>query len=164
MDVIIAEKKHGASLKEVMVSAENSGFMLFGPGERKLSTAGVEMFAEHVAKQPDSELLLAVIDDSVAGYLMVRGDSSERTKHRAYIAMGVHEAYRGEGVGRTLLTEVEKWAQEKGISRLELTVLAGNSIAIHLYEKLGYEREGIKRQSLKINDAYEDEFFMSKIL
>lgn len=164
MKIITAEKQYAASLAETMMSAENSGFMLFSPGERKLDEQGSELFIEHIGKQQGSELLIAVEDDRVVGYVMVRSDSTERTKHRASIAIGVHEDYRGQGIGTYLLDYVFEWALMNGIGRLELTVLAKNTNAILLYEKMGYQREGIKRNSLKINDEYEDEIYMSQII
>ncbi|MBQ0137808.1 MAG: GNAT family N-acetyltransferase [Kurthia sp.] len=164
MQVIIAEKKYGAGLKATMESAENSGFMLFNPGERKLSVEGVELFIEHIKKQPHSELFTAIDNQIVAGYLMVRGDDTARTSHRAYLAIGVHEHFRGQGVGKQLLLKVEEWAKAQNVHRLELTVLTKNIGAVHLYEKMGFEKEGTKRNSLKINDQYEDEFFMSKLI
>lgn len=164
MYVIKAEPQYATSLKEAMESADNSGLMLYDPGERVLTEQGCQLFIEHIAKQKSTVLFTAIKDEAVVGYVMVKGDDTNRTSHRAYIAIGVHENYRGQGVGSLLFSKVHEWARERNLSRLELTVLAKNSGAIHLYEKLGYEREGIKRNSLKINGELEDEIFMSKLL
>ena len=48
-------------------------------------------------------------------------------------------------------------------SRLELTVICENSVAKHLYEKNGFEIEGIKRKSVLVDGKYLDEFYMAKI-
>ena len=78
--------------------------------------------------------------------------------------MGVLEARTGRGAGRALLTALEAWARANGIHRLELTVQAHNHRAIALYEKCGFEREGLKRHSLKIDGTYVDEYYLSKLL
>jgi len=41
---------------------------------------------------------------------------------------------------------------------------AANQRAIALYEKSGFEREGLKRHSRKIEGAYFDELYMSKLI
>ena len=39
-----------------------------------------------------------------------------------------------------------------------------NTRALHLYEKMDYRVEGIRRESLFINGSYVDEFSMSKLI
>ena len=39
----------------------------------------------------------------------------------------------------------EEWACAAGVTKLELHVFPHNHAAIALYEKLGYEREGLRR-------------------
>ena len=63
-----------------------------------------------------------------------------------------------------LLTELERWARNHHIHRLELTVVADNQRALALYRKMGFEQEGVKRHSLQINGKYVDEYYMAKLL
>ena len=53
--------------------------------------------------------------------------------------VGVQPAYRGAGVGRTLMTMVEQWAVAQQAVDLRLMVWAFNQHAIRLYEELGFE-------------------------
>ena len=46
---------------------------------------------------------------------------------------------------RALLEAASRWACEVGISKLELHVFPHNLAAIALYERLGYEGEGLLR-------------------
>jgi ribosomal protein S18 acetylase RimI-like enzyme len=50
----------------------------------------------------------------------------------------VEEAYRGRGVGRTLLDAVMEWARARGCRRLRLDTNERNERGIHLYESLGF--------------------------
>ena len=55
-------------------------------------------------------------------------------------------------------------AKESGIVRLELTVECENDGAKTLYERMGFEIEGIRPKSMKVNGRFVDEYYMGKIL
>jgi RimJ/RimL family protein N-acetyltransferase len=59
---------------------------------------------------------------------------------------------------------LEDWSREKGIHRLELTVMAHNTNAIGLYQKVGFQIEGTKKGSLFVDGQYVDEYYMAKLL
>ena len=60
--------------------------------------------------------------------------------------MGVHDAWQRQGVGTTLLAALVDAADNwMGLKRIELTVFSDNAAAIRLYEKFGFEPEGICR-------------------
>lgn len=73
-------------------------------------------------------------------------------------------AFRGQGLARWLLEEAESWAARSGIRRLELTVMAHNERAIHLYEKAGFVKEGIRKRALRVPGTWVDELYMAKLL
>ncbi|PAE17360.1 GNAT family N-acetyltransferase [Virgibacillus sp. 7505] len=65
-------------------------------------------------------------------------------------------------------TEATKLAQkftfeELKLNRLELEVFSHNIRGIKAYEKAGFKKEGVLRQSLFINDIYLDEILMSML-
>lgn len=100
----------------------------------------------------------------MVGYLIAIGGRVKRTKHSAYLVIGILEEYRGRGIGTSLFQRLEEWAINSNISRLELTVVTQNEAGIALYKKSGFEIEGIKRKSLMIDDEFYNEYFMSKLL
>jgi len=59
---------------------------------------------------------------------------------------------------------MERWAREKEIRRLELTVVVHNEAALAFYRRMGFEIEGRKKHSLLINNCYVDEYLMAKLL
>ena len=72
--------------------------------------------------------------------------------------------YRRQGIASRLFVALEEWARKEEVSRLELTVAMNNSAAISCYKTNGFVIEGVRSQSLKINDELVDEFYMAKIL
>ena len=62
------------------------------------------------------------------------------------------------------MMESEAYASVHGLHRLELTVMETNTRARSLYESMGYVVEGIKRDSLFVDDKFVDEIMMAKLL
>jgi len=63
-----------------------------------------------------------------------------------YIGIG-GEKYRGCGYGKEALKlTIEFGFEELNFHRIQLTVLEYNEVAINLYEKLGFKREGVYRE------------------
>ena len=53
-------------------------------------------------------------------------------------ALAVAEEHRGRGIGSLLLDDAEQWARARGRRRLALHVLANNTGARRLYERVGF--------------------------
>ncbi|MDZ7543846.1 GNAT family N-acetyltransferase, partial [Clostridium perfringens] len=72
--------------------------------------------------------------------------------------------YQNMGVGtalmEALLDVADNWLM---LIRVELTVFEDNKRAIHLYEKFGFEKEGLKRLASIRNGKYENEYLMARI-
>ncbi|MBO7747402.1 ribosomal protein S18-alanine N-acetyltransferase [Paenibacillus sp. MWE-103] len=58
--------------------------------------------------------------------------------------VAVREAYRGQGLGELLMTELMRTAVLFGARRMTLEVRVSNSVARRLYAKLGFEPSGIR--------------------
>ena len=81
-----------------------------------------------------------------------------------YLAIAILQEYKGKGYGSKLMNTLEKQAIKNGITRLELEVSKKNKVAIYLYQKIGFESEGVKRNAFLVNGKYEDELLMAKII
>jgi RimJ/RimL family protein N-acetyltransferase len=63
----------------------------------------------------------------------------------AHLGMLVAAGWRGRGVGSALLAAGLDWARDAGAHKVALEVWPHNQAAIALYEKFGFEREGLLR-------------------
>jgi RimJ/RimL family protein N-acetyltransferase len=85
-----------------------------------------------------------------------------KLKHRANIvAMYVAPEKRGFGIGKGLLSETIKKANDlEGIEQVYLTVVTSNEPAKRLYSSLGFEVFGTEKRALKFDNTYFDEDHM----
>lgn len=141
-----------------------SPFMLYGEGERALHADKQAEMIEVIAKQKNSAFFLAEINKKIVGYLIAIGGQARKNKHSAYVVIGILSEYQGQGNGTALFNKLEHWALNNGVHRLELTVITENIAGIKLYEKAGFKREGVKRNSLYFDGKFVDEYYMSKLL
>lgn len=141
---------------------ENSTMML-EPGERSDDPRLLQEWLSVL--HPDHHCYLVVFDGRRAlGFVHAERGPFRRNRHSAYVVIGFLEEARGRGWGRRLLGAVDRWATERGVSRLELTVMAHNAAAIGLYRRCGYVEEGLRRHSLIVDGTAVDEFAMAKLL
>ncbi len=145
------------------LSAETD-FMLREVGEENLSIKDQESILYDFSNSTNKVFIVAEIDGVIVGFCVGIGSTARRNQHNLYCVVGILHAFTGQGLGRKLLVSLEAWAQNVGFTRLELTVMLHNKIARALYLSLGFEEEGIKRQSLKIDGNFVDEVYMSKLL
>ncbi|MGN8897066.1 GNAT family N-acetyltransferase [Flavonifractor sp. HCP28S3_F3] len=114
---------------------------------------------------PNDHHFVAVLEDgTVIGAAGLQVFSNPRMRHVGSVGLFVHTDYQNMGVGtalmRTLLDLADNWLM---LVRVELTVFADNQRAIHLYEKLGFEKEGLKRMSTVRDGQYADEYMMARL-
>lgn len=143
--------------------AQQTDFMLLEPGERQVTPEQQRQRIDSMGEQGNSTFFVAETGGKLVGYLVVIGGSAKRNKHSAYLVVGIIKDYRGQGVGTKLFKHMERWAVDRGITRLELTVMKHNEAGLALYKKMGFEIEGTKRHSLLVRGEFVDEFYMAKI-
>lgn len=141
-------------------------FMLYEPNERQ---ATLEATQSRLANAQNSEKAqIFVLEDLdaglLAGFCAGSRTSNLRDKHSLHIVAGIRQAYTGKTWGYALLKELEGWAREYKVSRLELSVMVNNTKAIALYEKLGYKFEGTKINAVKLKSGFVDEHIMAKLI
>jgi RimJ/RimL family protein N-acetyltransferase len=143
---------------------EETAFMMYEPGERESSVQDLARELAGIARTPNSVVLLAEIDDQLAGYVELTGGSFRRSRATAYVVIGVRAHAAGRGIGTGLLRHAKDWAAAHGLHRLELTVMARNTRAIRLYERMGFSVEGRRCECLLVNGQFVDELTMAVIL
>lgn len=143
---------------------EETQFMMLEPGERNLTVEEQAQRIKNVLAHDNQIILVAEVENQLAGFLGAYGGSFRRNRHSAYIVIGIRQNFAGQGIGQQLFEALESWAVEHDLHRLELTVMCHNERALRLYQKMGYKIEGRKQDSLRIDGRYVDEYYMAKML
>lgn len=86
-----------------------------------------------------------------------------RIAHSATFFLYLEPSYWGRGIGTGALRFLEDEVRRRGYRRMECMVAETNPRAIRLYEGLGFEREGVKRQAFLIGDRYADLILMGRV-
>ncbi|PPA69477.1 GNAT family N-acetyltransferase [Jeotgalibacillus proteolyticus] len=164
MNIRLIEAGDAENFLELSKKIDESGFMLFDPGERQTSVEQQRKSIEGMLSQPNTIFFVAEIENELAGYIGVLGSGLNRNQHSATIVLGVQETYQGKGVATKLFNKAFEWAKEAGILRLGLTVLKHNHKAFNLYKKMGFVLEGERVHSLKIEGEFVNEYYLYKLL
>lgn len=114
-------------------------------------------FAQALAMK-ENEYVVAEQEGQVVGYCGYYGtlDEGEITN------VAVKEAFRCCGIGCEMVKHLLEKAKMRGIGRMVLEVRLSNESAIHVYEKLGFKRLGIRKNFYEM--PTEDALIMECIL
>jgi len=109
--------------------------------------------------------LLARSEDRVVGHLQMFRIPFERRKGVADLFIYIHQDFQNLGLGTLMMKKAIEVAKERGFHRLGLTVVADNHRAIKVYEKVGFKKEGVARETFYGDDhRYHDEVEMGILL
>lgn len=143
-----------------------TNYMMYEPKEREQRT-NIQELQDDIQRNVvhgNDFLQIALAGKEMVGYVRAERGKFNRVSHVAYIVVGILKDYGGKGIGTAFFQNLEKWAKENGIIRLELTIECSNKAAMHLYEKSGFEVEGIRKKSMLVEGVFVDEYYMAKIL
>lgn len=119
------------------------------------------------AYESDQELFLGIwVDETLVaeGSIELGGLNHPWRAPVAVFGLSVLEEYTSLGLGTRLLKELEKWAIKKGVHRIKATVRHNNKRGIGLYLKMGYQIEGIARETAFFDGAWQHEYYIAKII
>ena len=140
-----------------------TSLMLLEPDERNTSVGEQQGIISRIVAKKNA-IFVALVNDELIGFIAAVGGKYRRNKHCTRIIIGVLQQFMGQHVGTKLFDRITNWAKLHKIYRLELTVMVHNERAIGLYQKVGFEIEGTRKNSLFVNGRYVDEYYMGLVM
>lgn len=111
--------------------------------------------------EDDRPHFVALLDGAVVGWCDVLPVFGQARAHIGTLGIGLLPSARHRGLGRQLMAAAIEKAWRQGLTRIELTVRADNSNARALYERLGFEHEGLQRNGFRVDGDYIDSHAMA---
>ena len=132
-----------------------SNFLTFGENEFDITVEKEEAIIESHMGVDNKLFIIAEIENKIVGSLNYSGGSRPRTKHTGEFGVSVGKEYWGLGIGKELIKYMIDWAIESNVvKKINLRVREDNKIAIDLYTKLGFKKEGIITRDFYIDGEY----------
>lgn len=144
------------------VGSEPEGWLITNGDWRTASEE--RRYLRAIRRSPNAAVLVAEADGEVVGRLSIARDPHPASRHVADLGLMVARTHRRRGAGRALMGAAEEWARANGVVKIELHVFPYNTGAIALYERLGYEREGLRRAHYRRGGDLVDAILMAKVL
>lgn len=123
----------------------------------------IASYIEGKSRDSSSVLLLIVAceDDQPVGDIAIQDIDTMNRNANIRIAIN-NDKHQGKGYG----TEALQLMLDYGfgilnLHRIELNVFSYNERAVHVYEKMGFKREGVQREALYYDHQYHDSILMS---
>jgi len=141
------------------VSSEPEGWLI---AEGAWRSAGEERrYLRTLARYPHAAVLVAEADGLVVARLSLARDPHPASAHVADLGLMVAASHRRRGIGRALLEAAVEWARDAGVRKLELHVFPYNEPALVLYERFGFQREGVRKGHYQRGEHYLDAVLMA---
>lgn len=117
-------------------------------------------FYEHIVANGLCQVV-AVVDHEVVGWCDILPGAGQTRAHVGTLGIGLVPAARHRGIGARLMRAAIDGAWARGLTRIELSVRADNANAQALYKRLGFEPEGLRRRSVRVDGQYHDSLAMA---
>ena len=104
-----------------------------------------------ISKKPNIRIFVAEINGRVAGYIHGSDyDCTYMPPLKNILALGVLEEYRGRGIGRMLVAELEAWAKAGGCAGVRLVSGYNRTEAHKFYLRCGYADRKDQKNFIKL--------------
>lgn len=132
-----------------------SDFITFGKNEFSMSLEAEQDYIEKINNMKNSKNILALVNGEIIGIASITSVQKERMKHNGTLGISLRKKYWGMGLGSEIMDYLINWAKSNGITKkINLLVREDNIRGIKLYEKFGFEKEGLLKKDICVNGVY----------
>jgi len=145
----------------IIADEPNNGTSLSSSDDLKQTVEKQIAINTDALNSDDRIIFIAQADNQIIGLLNCAN------KHGGYIhtfslGVTVHKEWRDQGVGTAMMNHLIEWCEANTTChRLELQVFSNNPRAIHVYQKLGFVQEGIRKEAFYKKGQFLDLVYMA---
>jgi GNAT superfamily N-acetyltransferase len=158
MKIRKATQKDISSIIECSKEFHKCGTALFNEKERKLFKFKKNHFSilkkllQKWIRSKKAKIFVAEVDGSIVGFMIATinkiASVYEHEKEIHIEGIFIRKGFRRKGIGKKFFEEAERWAKDKGIYSIGLTVLLKNKDAFSAYKKLGFFTHNYKMSKI----------------
>jgi RimJ/RimL family protein N-acetyltransferase len=157
-----ATAEHATELVQYLkeVSFESEDFLL-DKEEIIPSLENQKTYIERVSTNPNSILLVGLIDGEIVAIAQVAAHKSPSIAHNSELSISVKRPHWRKGIATELMYTLIRFGMEnQTLKNISLGVKGTNKAAIHLYDKLGFTKFGLHKNYYFSNGQYVDKLLM----
>lgn len=149
------KKDAQAMIDYLNIIGGESDFITFGKNEFSMSVEAEQDYIERINSMNNSKNILIIIENEIVGIASITSVQKERMKHNGTLGISIRKKYWGIGLGSEIMNYLIDWAKSNKITKkINLLVREDNIRGVKLYEKFGFEKEGLLKKDMCINDIY----------
>jgi len=154
-----------ALLDYMKITAGETPYLLRIPEECTMTVQQEKEFIVTAVAREYDVMILCFVDSDLAGNCRIVRHNKIKNRHRADVMIALYERYWGLGIGTAMFQEMIALAESWGVQQLELEVIEGNTRAMGLYEKMGFEIVAARPNAIRLeNGSLLKEYIMVKTL
>ncbi len=155
-----------SAIEYMRITAGETDFLVRYPEEVQVTEEKERGFLQWMVDSERDLMLIAEVDGELVGTSSFSPAGGKlRNRHRCSMGIALLQKVWGQGISMAMFELLFEKAKEAGYEQMELEVVARNERAVALYEKLGFEKFGIRPRAVKQKDgSYDDYLIMVKYL
>ena len=106
-----------------------------------------------ISNLPTSIALVAEYQGEIVGWASIYKFPHPRRKGLGDLGIYLHQDFHNVGLGTAMTERLLQLAKNEKMHRIELTVVGENKIALRLYEKFGFQIEGVSKDAFYGHDG-----------
>lgn len=163
MEIRPVEMRDSESFLNLMMALENDNQDDLYV-DKKLNLSNTEHILSDMLQDGRSQIFLALENQEMQGYISMRGNHNETTRHRAVVSLGVLHSDHKNSIGRNLLNAAIRWAEDNHVHRLEAAIRDDHEEMIDLYKMLGFLEEGERVDAVNVDGIYRNEKYLYRLI
>lgn len=155
-----------SDLDEYFLFLQDEEMIKFTGSQQEFTREQISSWIQKISVKTDDRVDFMLINKETGELIgEVVLNEMDLINRNANIRIGIRGTnHRGKGIGTEAMVQMLRYGFETlNLHRIHLGVYTFNKRAIHVYEKIGFQSEGIERDSIYLDGSFHDMIRMSML-